>query len=142
MNKGFTLVELIGVIVILGLLAIITTPAYDSISNNIKTRNYKSKQNTIKSQTLDYVEKYLKDEVYGGTTADNTLCFTVNYLIRNGIISSDDEQLEYISNEKDDIKFDEDDIYIKVSYNKELLKLEAEAADSEVFDENECNKVY
>ena len=39
-NKGFTLVEIIAVVAILGLLAIITTPAYETISNNIKTRRF------------------------------------------------------------------------------------------------------
>ena len=98
-NKGFTLVEIIAVIAILGLLAIITTPAYNSISTNIKKRNYESKKNTIESQTLSYVEKYLKDKVYDGNTTDaagnlisKKYCFSTGYLIQNGIITSDDEE--------------------------------------------------
>ena len=45
------------------------------------------------------VEKYLKDEVYNGT--NKNICFTVNFLIQNGIISSDSETDEYIFNELD-----------------------------------------
>ena len=97
MNKGFTLVELIAVVVILGLLAIITTPAYDTISKNIKETNYKSKKNTIKKQTLSYVERYFKDKVYDGNQV-KYFCYTVEYLIENGIISSDDDEKEYIEN--------------------------------------------
>lgn len=122
MNKGFTLVELIAVVTILSLIAIITTPAYTSISNNIKTRNYESKKNTIKAHTLNYVEKYLKNETYDGTTS-KTLCFSVNYLIRNGIISSDSEKEEYIENNLTGEKYSKDTILVKVIYDKNNLKL-------------------
>lgn len=114
MNKGFTLVELIAVIIILSLLIIITTPAYDSISNNIKTRNYESKKSTIKSQTLSYVEKYLKDKVYPGGDTEY-YCFTVEYLIQNGIISSDDDNDEYIENNVSNKKY-RTGIYVQVYY--------------------------
>lgn len=157
MNKGFTLVELIAVIVILALLVIITTPAYDSISNSIRTRNYESKKSTIKSETLKYVEKYLKDKVYDGDTTNSiiklninnenkidesgaerktniskALCFTPEYLIRSGIISSDDDKKEVIINDitntsysgKEDVD-GHDLIYIKVYYNIESLKLDS-----------------
>lgn len=122
MNKGFTLVELIAVVTILSLIAIITTPAYTSISNNIKTRNYESKKNTIKAHTLNYVEKYLKNETYDGTTS-KTLCFSVNYLIRNGIISSDSEKEEYIENNLTGEKYSKDTVLVKVIYDKINLKL-------------------
>lgn len=130
MNKGFTLVELIAVVTILGLLAIITTPAYDSISNNIKSQNYNSKKSTIKSQTLSYVEKYLKDKVYDGKKVDvngnkisNYYCFTVEYLIQNGIISSDDEEDEYIENNVTGDKYRGNHEYVKVYYDNDKLKL-------------------
>lgn len=125
-RKGFTLVELIAVITIMSLIAIITTPAYDSISKSIKTRNYESKKNTIKAHTLSYVEKYLKNEVYDGTstgTKSKTLCFSVNYLIRNGIISSDNEKEEYIENNITGEKYVNDEIFVKVQYNIDKLKL-------------------
>lgn len=125
-NKGFTLVEIIAVILILGLLVVITTPAYNSISNNIKTRNYNSKKNTIESETLSYVEKYLKGEVYDGTNHNH--CFTVGYLIENGIISSDSEKEEYILNDVDDVEYKKDKAYVLVEYVTEnnRFKLKAE----------------
>ncbi len=122
MNKGFTLVELIAVVVILSLLAIITTPAYTSVSNNIKTRNYTSKKNTIKKETLSYVEKYLKNEAYNGNQ-NKTLCFSINYLIRNGIISSDNEKDEYIENNITGEKYREKEIFINIYYDTDQLKL-------------------
>ena len=136
MNKGFTLVELIAVVTILSLIDIITTPAYDSISNNIKTRNYEYKKSTIKAHTLSYVEKYLKNEAYDGTRdvaedeKSKTLCFSVNYLIRNGIISSDSETDEYIENNVTGEKY-RNEIFIKVIYDTTNLKLVGIVKDDE-----------
>lgn len=140
MNKGFTLVELIAVIVILALLVVITTPAYDSISKNIKERNYTSKQSTIKSETLSYVEKYLKDEVYNGT--NKNICFTVNFLIQNGIISSDSETDEYILNNITNKKFESTEKYISVYYDTINLKLKAIMPDKDDGFSPSCDKTY
>ena len=138
MNKGFTLVELIAVVTILSLIAIITTPAYTSISNNIKTKNYESKKNTIKAHTLNYVERYLKDKVYDGTKS-NTLCFSINYLIRNGIISSDSETDEYIENNITGEKYKGDTPFVKVIYYPNDLKLVAIAKDDEKIEDSSGN---
>lgn len=130
MNKGFTLVELIAVIVILALLVIITTPAYDTVSTNIKTRNYESKKSSIKAQTLSYVEKYMKNNVYNGPNdKGKRICFTVDYLIQNGIISSDSDTEEYIQNDINGDKYlvgqTPKKVYIQVFYDYEKLKLQA-----------------
>ena len=137
-RKGFTLVELIAVITIMSLIAIITTPAYDSISKSIKTRNYESKKNTIKAHTLNYVEKYLKNEAYDGTTS-KILCFSVNYLIRNGIISSDNEKEEYIENNVTGEKYVNDEIFVKVIYDLKKLKLVGIVKDDEAINDNDGN---
>ena len=136
-NKGFTLVEIIAVVAILGLLAIITTPAYETISNNIKTRNYESKKNTIKSQTLSYVEKYFKDKVYDGTNSYN-YCYTVDYLIENGIISSDSDKDEYIENNVTGEKYSDGIEYIKIFYDSNKFKLKAIVKGDENYNSNAC----
>ncbi|MBQ3021249.1 MAG: prepilin-type N-terminal cleavage/methylation domain-containing protein [Bacilli bacterium] len=140
MNKGFTLVELIAVIALLSILVIITTPAYNSISKNIKTKNYESKQNTIEKQTLAYVEKYLKDKVYDGE--NKTLCFSVNYLIQNGIISSDSDKEEYIQNDITNKQFKDETIYVAVSYDIDTLKLKAQLPDNTDVLSVSCNINY
>ena len=138
MNKGFTLVEIIAVIVILSLLIVITTPAYDTISTSIKTRNYESKQNTIASETLNYVEKYMKDEVYGGKDKSKSICFTVDFLIHNGITSSDSDEEEYILNNETNTRIEGDTNYIKISYNIDTLKLETDFD----FNDTDCKVTY
>ncbi len=126
MKKGFTLVELIAVIVILALLAIITTPAYDSVSTNVKTRNYESKKSSIEAQTMAYVERYMKNDIYSGPSdRGKKVCFTVNYLIQNGIISSDNDKEEYILNDITNKKFQGTEKYIEIYYDEANLKLKA-----------------
>lgn len=136
-NRGFTIVEIISVIMILGLLVVITTPAYSSISNNIKTRNYNSKKSTIESETLNYVEKYLKDKVYDAENHNH--CFTVGYLIENGIISSDSESEEYILNDVDDVKYSTDKAYVLVTYNNEKFKLISTFIEGKMEDKTDNN---
>ena len=157
MNKGFTLVELIAVVTILGLLAIITTPAYDTISKNIKSQNYESKINTIKKQTLSYAEKYLKDKVYpkldisGDIPTNgsgekiyetNYYCFTVEYLIQNGIISSDDEKDELLENNETGDRYKGKYELIKIYYDNGKLKLLALSKEDEGYDDSDKECTY
>jgi len=144
-NKGFTMVEIIAVVTILGLLAVITTPAYDSISKNIKHKNYESKKNTIVAQTLSYVEKYMKDDIYGdkfssGTVENTNHCFTVGYLIQTGIISSDSEEDEYILNDEINKQYKKDDAYVLVWYDNNDFKLKAEFRGEPTT--GECKETY
>ena len=128
MNKGFTIVELIAVITILGIIAIITTPAYDTISKSIKESNYNSKMNMIKTQTLNYVEKYMKNDI------NNTgACFKATDLIKNGIITSDSETEEYIENDVTKKQYTDEDI-VKVYYDNNDYKLRAIAINENDFD--------
>ena len=53
-NKGFTLVEVIMVVAILGIIIGIAVPSYIAISNNIKTKSYEQKVDNIKAKALEY----------------------------------------------------------------------------------------
>lgn len=145
MNKGFTIVELLSVIAILALLVIIVTPTYDSVSDNIRKKNYESRKSEIKSQTLSFVEKYAKDKVYDGSS--HVICFTPAFLIQNGIISSDDSTEEYIKNDYTGEEYgkeesEKDKPYIKILYDIDKKKLYAITRDESDFDTDDktCSK--
>ena len=57
-RKGFTLVELIGVVVILGIIIGIAVPSYIAVSNNIRSKNYDQKIDNIKAKALEYARDY------------------------------------------------------------------------------------
>lgn len=61
MNKGFTLVEVMGAIIILGLTALITIPAISTITKNAKNEAYEKQVDTIIDSTKDWVIKYTQN---------------------------------------------------------------------------------
>ena len=74
MKKGFTLVELLAVIAILGIIVGISIPVYLGISNKVKQSVYETKVENIKA----------KASVYASDT--NNYVFDVKTLIENGNI--------------------------------------------------------
>ena len=53
-NKGFSIPELLAVIVIMGILVTIATASYNGISKSMKERTYNNKVNLIKTKALEY----------------------------------------------------------------------------------------
>ena len=127
-NKGFTLVEVISIVVILSLLLVLTAPTYSSVSDNIKERNWASKKSVIEKQTIEFVNNYMKDDTYNYDGDDSTedskkLCFSAGFLIRNGIITSEDEKKEIIVNDVTKDEYTEDTIVIAITYDESSRKL-------------------
>lgn len=131
-KKGFTLVELISVIAILAILIVLTIPTYNNVSNNIKQRNFDSKKSVIEKQTIEYVNKYLKEETYNyiNRTSKN-VCFSVRFLIRNGIITSDKENDEVIINDVNNDEYKGNKYIVAVSYDNASRKLIAKTIGDE-----------
>lgn len=119
MRKGFTLVEFLAVLVILGLLIIITIPAYTSIYNGIKRQNLHSKITEISTAAKKYGET-IKDEIKNaGNTCYNT---TIEQLIRDGYLVSDVEKEPAMLNPTNNEKLDGD---VKICYCKSEFDIEA-----------------
>ena len=53
-NKGFTIPELLAVIVIIGILVTIASASYNGISKTLKEKTYQNKINLIKTKAVEY----------------------------------------------------------------------------------------
>ena len=58
-KKGFTLVELISVVVLLSIILILVIPAYTQIEGQIKNSNLKNKKSMISNAMLEYANTNL-----------------------------------------------------------------------------------
>ena len=83
MKKGFTMVELLGVIVVLAILLLIAIPVYSNINSKIKENIYQSKLKEILA----------KSELYAEETG--RMIFGVQTLIDEGKIEADNELGEF-----------------------------------------------
>jgi len=90
MNKGFTLVELLGTIVILSLIVIIGFP---SLLNQIKDSNKTVDESVVKvveaaarDYVLDHIEDYPKGPMGETTEYEDASPICVNFLVEQGYI--------------------------------------------------------
>lgn len=116
-NKGFTLVELLGVLVVLGLISLITIPSVTGILKNNKEKAYNKQINTIinaaKTWSIKNANEIKKDQ-------DNYVM--VSTLLESGYIEQD-ELINPIDNSKINgcVKIKYTEIYkqYEYEYNKE-----------------------
>ena len=105
-NKGFTLVEILAVIIILGIIMIVALPTYSSVYNAIRLTTHLNNIKTIRSAALDYgSNSYIKDTVknlHDNTskeTSSKDWCKTISIsnLIQAGYLTSDTDELDQIT---------------------------------------------
>lgn len=120
-NKGFTLVELLAVIVVLSILITIAVPSTIGISNKIKKNMYCSKIDSIEINAKFYgedrkesfTENYTSSE---GTFASKTI--TVNDLIESGDLKKDNNVRPFIVDPRDNSSMDDLELIIYEKYNR------------------------
>ena len=78
-KKGFTLVELMAVIVILAIVIAIAIPTYNKIKSIIDIKNYENKKELIKIAATKFAED------------TNITAIFVKELVENGYLEADDE---------------------------------------------------
>ena len=88
-NEGFTLVEVIMVVVILGIIIGIAVPSYIAVSNNIRRKNYDQKMDNIKSKALEYA----KDNNVESITIPVKALIEEGYLAEENPDSNDNEKI-------------------------------------------------
>lgn len=94
-NKGFTLVEMLATVVILGLIMIVALPIYSSVYNSVKSTTYLNTIKTIRTSALDYGSNtYIKDSIKSLSYNGTDWCKTVymSDLIKGGYLRSDDDK--------------------------------------------------
>ena len=72
MRKGFTLVEILIVVIILGILAAIVIPQFTEASGEARVSNLMTNLQTIRSQLLLYKTQHLETYPAGGAGQDGT----------------------------------------------------------------------
>ena len=94
-NRGFTLVELLAVIAIMGILMIMITPGIMSLRENVLENALENRISLIENAAKDYAQDHITEldgDVgnYDGSKGPNNDCIyrTVNFLINSGYISS------------------------------------------------------
>lgn len=98
MKNGFTMIELLASVVILGLLLVLTIPSYASITKQMKASNLDGKISEITIAAKKHAN-VIKDEIKDA--GDSCLFTTVDELITLGLLESESESANQIYNPKD-----------------------------------------
>lgn len=93
-KNGFTVVEMMAVLVILGLLIVIGIPAYIQVFNQLKRDNYNDKIRMIETAAIKYASS-IKDEIKNAPNGCKV--YKVVDLIENGYVESDGTVENYVT---------------------------------------------
>lgn len=75
-NKGFTLVEILSVIALLALIVIITVPAINGVSDNIKKSTLKTKIENIEKAAVLYGQEH-RENFVATCNSEGELCYNI-----------------------------------------------------------------
>ena len=77
-KNGFTLVEILAVVVILGILLVIAMPSYTAVFNSLKRTAYLNKVKALNLAAKDYLSNTaVRDEVKNTTSSKPNWCKTI-----------------------------------------------------------------
>lgn len=125
-KKGFTLVELMAVIVVLAILIAIAVPTYDKIKRSIDRKNYENKVSLIKVAAAKFAED------------TNITATFVKELIEQGYLQADDDEGHIYGIDKDYNKIILD-CYVVLSERKDGL-FYSDFIDKDYSDSSEGNE--
>lgn len=125
-NKGFSLIEVLAVVAILGMLVIIMVPAVNTLINKNKETNYKQIEDSIISAAKLYVSDYKYEMQVDLSTCPGTVKkvgdvdltdsrLSVSILVSSGYLETKSKK---IKNPKDGTKcLKSDSSYVNIKYN-------------------------
>lgn len=87
MKNGFTLIELVMVILLLGVIAVITVPTVNQAIKNSKIDTYERQVETIENTAKTYMSKH--SGMLPSQNSNDKVCVTVNQLQKEGLLSKD-----------------------------------------------------
>ena len=129
-NNGFSLIEMLAVVTILGLLSLMVTPAIINVKNNILANSLESKINIINDAAKDYANKHLMDipsyvssDYLGNKNiTDDCLTIYVRTLISNGYMLGDSSDRMEIINPVTEKSLNNEMICIRFNNNDALTR--------------------
>lgn len=132
-KNGFTLVEVLAVVVILGVLLVIAMPSYTAVFNSLKRTAYLNKVKSLNLAAKDYLSNTsVKDEVKDATNDKPNWCKTIRVsdLIKAGYLLSESETENiiydnYTGNKIGYNSLSNDDSYVSLCYCKNKLSFES-----------------
>ena len=118
-KNGFTLIEVLAIMIILGILIVLTIPGYLTVLKDVRRDNYQSKVREIEVAAEKYGER-IKDEVKNAGAA----CYRINVekLIKRGELTSDSDKEDVIYNVTNNTPLDGE---IRICYDNEDFELKA-----------------
>ena len=123
MKKGFTLVELLAVIIILSILVVIAIPTINGVALSIKKNNLDTTKRILEKTMVKYAGQNDIDEIKpdGDTCKHNNCCiyYSIDYIREYSIFQTEDGILNPVTGGPLEG-------YIKVSYDLEKYDLVAE----------------
>ena len=123
-KNGFTLVELLAVIVLLGILMVITIPVINNTAQKVRESNFETLKSTLGTTMIKYASEYYIDDIKpGGNICDNNNCcayFDIDYIAEYNIYQSTNGKII------NPLTGQQLQGYIKVSYDVDNLDLVAE----------------
>lgn len=135
MKKGFTIIELLSAIVILGIISVIAIPSILSVRKRILENTYQDKINLInrgalewasdninllqKEVTVEVNDDPLQNNVYNEIDCTN---ISVNKLIEEGYIVGDNDSKTILSNPLEEKNFNEYFVCVRFDTNDILTR--------------------
>jgi len=125
-KSGFTLVELLAIIIILGIITALAAPNIIKLFTSNKTTLYCTKITTLETDAIKWGEDNLGLlPTISGSETYNSVDFTIKVqrLIDEGATKPDDRELNLILDPRDDTSLNDVEIKVYLKNNKVYAKI-------------------